>query len=420
MDDRGVVTARGVGVALIVATAVCCDRADTAYTRVYQEVDSVVIDEEKVSLSPGSSAQLKPRALDRGGSLVEDATFEFGSANESIVKVSGDGILTSQSSGTTTVTAASERHSDIVTVEVANSVAGPGSDRYPNEPAGFVPWFEHDWQTWPNNRAQRVLASGVGMIVASPHESDAAGAFLLVDDPTAPHGKGNSLRHRLRDGQPVGSTSGVFNLFSPKPGAGTSQSYRDQVKLRSVYRSHWVYFEPDPVTNDFMFGIQHMRTFWWNRFYGSARGGNVSLGTPDTFRSGVGPSRAGTWKGPGYWHYSDDGLKSFYGNMTLAVGVWYHVEYLWETEGNYNARTTDSSYSNEDGPEGLNDGRVRVWVDGTLVRDDRHTIHLRAPLVNDHFGMVFLSGSSAWPRIQDDFIRFGDIYVSGIVETWED
>jgi hypothetical protein len=412
-DNMGVITAKSVGMALIVATAACCDQADTAYTRVYQAVDSVAVEPESVSLPPESSVQLSAAALDRGGSLIEDATFEFRSANESVARVSEDGVVTTtESFGTTTITAASGGQSYDVTVSVRGE--------YPNEPAGFVPWFEHDWQTWPNGRAELMFASGVGMIKASDYTSDAAEAFLLVDDPTAPHGKGKSLRHKLRDGQPVGSTSGTFDLFSPKPGAGTSQSYRDQVKLRSVYRSHWVYFEPDPVTNDFMFGIQHMRTFWWNRSYGSARGGNVSLTCPNTFVSGVGPQRTDTWKGPGYWYYSDDGLKLAYNNMTLRVGVWYHVEYLWESEGNYNEGTTETSYSNEDGPEGLNNGRMRTWVDGVLVQD--HTIrqHVRAPLANDHFGMVFLSGSSAWPRIQDDFIRFGDIYVSGIVETWED
>jgi hypothetical protein len=303
----------------------------------------------------------------------------------------------------------------------ATGGAPPDADSYPNEPAGYVPWFEHDWQTWPNNKSQKMLASGAGMIKASDYASDAAEAFLLVDDPDAPHGKGKSLRHKLRDGQPVGSTSGTFNLHSPKPGTGTSHSYKDQVKLRNVYRSHWVYFEPDPVTNDFMFGIQHMRTFWWNRSYGSARGGNVSLTCPDTFVSGVGPSRTDTWKGPGYWYFKDYNVGSTtrHNNMTLAVGVWYHVEYLWESEGNYNAGTSETSYSNEDGPEGVNNGRMRTWVDGVLVRDDAIQQHVRAPLANDHFGMVFLSGSSSWPRIQDDFIRFGDIYVSGIVETWE-
>jgi hypothetical protein len=285
------------------------------------------------------------------------------------------------------------------------------STRYPNEPAGYVPWFEHDWQTWPNEPSQRVPASGVGLMVATSSASDAATAFVLVDDPTAPHGKGRSLRHRQREGQMVGNTSGTFNLFHPVSGyPGQTLEYSRQLKLRDVYRSHWVYFEPDPVTLDWQFGVTHMRTFWWNRHYGGARA-NVSIRSPSGSVVGGEWVRKSTFPGAAYWYYpysTADGATSkvYYAQpLTLAVGQWYHFEYLWETQG---------KFSLEDGTDGINDSRLRIWIDGHQVHDGIETHWIDRPFANEHFAMVLLTGVSGKQRVQDDFVRFGDIYVSGV------
>jgi hypothetical protein len=183
-NDMGVVTAKGVGMALIVATAACCDQADTAYVRVHQVVDEVVIEEEKVLLSPGASAHLTPLALDRGGSTVAGVSFDFNSADESVVQVSADGLVTSQSPGTTTVTAASDGHSDSVTVEVAGSETGGTSPGNRNEPAGFSKFAENNfhtkwgdggsgqigfWRRWSANTDIRLTAGSDGSApVAGP------------------------------------------------------------------------------------------------------------------------------------------------------------------------------------------------------------------------------------------------------------
>jgi uncharacterized protein YjdB len=393
VNDMGVVSGKGVGLALIVATATCCGGADTAYARVQQVVDAVEIEQQEVSLALGSSVQLNASVLDRGGTTM-DGTIHWTSANESVAQVSKDGIVTGRSAGTTLVTAASGDHSDHVSVSVTSAVASSGSNpRYPNEPAGFIPWFEHNWQSWPNNANQKLYASGSGMIMASHHESDASTAFTLVDDPTAPHGKGKSLRHRQRAGQNSGTTSGIFNLFNPMNG-GTSTSAADQVRLRAVYRSHWVYFEPDPKTGDWQFGNTHMRTFWGNRHYGVSNMA-VSLRSPETALDG----RSDTYGGSIMWHSSPT---TYYksSRLELPVGRWHHHEYLWEPVGQYGV--TDGMTS-----------RIRAWIDGVLVIDQVITHTIEAPFANEHFAMVWLGGSGG-TRAQDDFVRFGDVYISGI------
>ena len=270
-------------------------------------------------------------------------------------------------------------------------IVGLESGRYslrPNEPAGFATWFEHDWQTWPTEN-ERMFASGVGVVRVERGVDN----FELIDDPDAPHGKGKSLRHRQREGQRTGTTSGTFNLFNPIEGTHTRHS--NQVHLRSVYRSHWVYFEPDPQTGDWQFGDNHMRTFWANRHYGTSHA-NVSLRSPSDARP---PNRHSTWRGPRMWHSTPTQGYTGPSDLTLELGRWYHMEYLWEPEGEY----------------GVEDGmtsRIRAWIDGELVIDRTITHTITAPFANDHFAMVWLGGPGG-VREQDDFIRFGDIYISG-------
>ena len=290
-------------------------------------------------------------------------------------------------------------------------VAAKADDRaraaYPNEPEGYVPWFRHDWQSFPTGEGERLRASGAGLIRGGRAPEN----FELVDDPGAPHGKGMSLRHRQRRGQMSGNTSGTFELFHPKPAAGESLRQDDQVKLRSVYRSHWALFEPHPETGDWQFGSTHMRTFWWNRFYGLGWA-NVSLASPA--HPATLSHRHDHFRGASFWFYPSDPATGGTSSIRLAepdaryeLGVWYHLEYLWETQGNFG-----------DGDAGMNDSRIRIWIDGDLKSDQVVTHYIRAPFAMDHFAMVWLGGRTdgqLHPREQDEYLRFGDIYISGVV-----
>jgi hypothetical protein len=268
------------------------------------------------------------------------------------------------------------------------------SGRYPNEPAGFVPWFEHDWQTWPQTLRVFHPASGAGYIYSRSSN------FELINDPDAPHGRGMSLRHRQPKGQPSGSTGGVFDIYSIPNRAKNSA---DHVLLKSVYRSHWVMFEPDPRTGDWQYGDTHMRTFWWNRDWGDA-GFRISIRSPSTNAT----ARSATFRGLGGWFYPTSDTSPSTSKVwtdsehVYQVGRWYHFESLVETEGKFGS---DDS--------GINRTRIRMWVDGVLKLDETRDVHFSYPLGNEHFGMVWLGGSMT-ERLQDDFVRFGDIYISGV------
>lgn len=353
----------------------------------------------------GVTAQLKAEARDSAGTIVPDASFEWTSEDPGIATVSQEGLVTSNAIGTTVVMAALLCGSSACDAgsltDTSDINVGEQSARYPNEPTGYTPWFEHDWQSFPPGDASRVFASGVGLIRNSSDN------FELVADPEAPHGKGTSLRHEQGEGQNSGNSGGTFNLFNPKEGNDDSLTREDQVQLRDVYLSYWVYFEPDPSTGDWQFGNTHMRTFWWNRFYeGGAGTFNYSLKSPSSPLD----QREDHFRGPRSWFYpTDDGSPS-HSSLEVAVdeefsiGRWYHIEQLIETEGKFG-----------DGSAGVNNARVRFWVDGELKLDVVEQVFLRNPLANMHFAMVFLGNSTDLSeRVQSDFVRFGDIYISGV------
>lgn len=349
----------------------------------------------------GATTQLTAEARDSEGNIIPDATFEWTSEDSGIATVSQEGLVTSTAIGTTFITAALLCGSSACGGSLTDNseiTVGERSERYPNEPAGYTTWFEHDWQTFPPGDASRVPASGAGLIRSSSDN------FEIVDDPTAPHGRGKSLRHEQSAGQNSGNSGGTFNLFHPK--SDDSLTREDQVQLRHVYLSYWVYFEPDPTTGDWQFGNTHMRTFWWNRFYeGGAGTFNWSLKSPSSPLD----QREDHFRGPRTWFYpTDDGSPS-HSSLEIAVdeefpiGVWYHIEQLIETEGKFG-----------DGSAGVNDARVRFWVNGELKLDVIEQVFLRNPLANVHFAMVFLGNNEEHAeRSQSDFVRFGDIYISG-------
>jgi hypothetical protein len=413
-DDMGRITAKGVGTALIVASAACCSQEDTAYARIHQVVDSVVIEPETVSLAQGSSVQLKPTALDRGGSTIPDATFSFKSGNEAVARVSSDGMVTSQSSGTTTVTAASGDHSDDVTVTVtAAATAGPSAGR-PNEPAGFVPWFVHDWQSFPDGEECVVPASGLGYFIfcgVSAH----VGRATLIDDRDAPHGFGKSLRVHWPAGMGVGR--GVFNYaIRSTPHRTNPDVIETAVPLQKWYISTWVYLEPEADGNWEMH-FDQLRHFSMNRHV--TGGGGSQLATW-TFRgelpytgSSVDWDRGGrmsalrAYRLVGRHQYGASSSTIASVTPGLPLGRWVHMELLFD-------RTVKSSplFANAD-EDNVGPVAVKYWANGELLLDQViDDVNMSYPFMELFFNLNQSGGISP---STDKYIRLSGTYISGEV-----
>jgi uncharacterized protein YjdB len=174
VDDMGKVTAQAVGAALIVATAVCCDQADTAHAQVRQVVASVSMATQSVSLAVGETRQLSAQALDEGGSSVEDASFEWSSSNTSVATVSSGGLVTARGGGNATITAKSgdASGSTSVTVEDGNT-SGPPADGGIAELPRAVPDV-----SWPGY--DRVVDVAPGQSIQAALDNARPGDFIRL------------------------------------------------------------------------------------------------------------------------------------------------------------------------------------------------------------------------------------------------
>lgn len=161
VNSMGVVTAKGLGVAAIVAVAACCDQADTAYARVQQVVDSVSMDEDTVSLKKGATQEMTATAWDRGGTIIDDAKFTWTTGNQSVATVSSDGVVTAVASGSTTVRAASGSASATSVVTVDAVTAPPPPPPPPSGGLAELPraWVNTDWVE-PTGKVISVPAGG--------------------------------------------------------------------------------------------------------------------------------------------------------------------------------------------------------------------------------------------------------------------
>jgi uncharacterized protein YjdB len=369
-NDMGVVTAKGVGMALIVATAACCDQADTAYARVHQVVDEVVIEEENLSLSEGSSAQLRPIALDRGGSRVEGAKFQFKSADESIVRVSHDGQLTSQSAGTTTVTATSEGHSDQVSVTVSGTDTAVGGIDYPNQPDGFVKITEHRGSPWPSD-----------WWLHNPNNN-----ISVVQDDNAPVPTWATIRYRYPEGHPGGSGVGIMGHGSGNGGAAKNMKVGGQ-PVREIYLRYYA-----------------MHSVGWQNPEGTSKMGYTYQMEPD-----------GSSRNVLHFDVEGHGVKSSYNTKVTSEtrgsvqNLYYTDTDVWIKPGVWNLF---EMYSKAASAEGVQDGIVKWWVNGTLVINRSGIRRSWHPFTELHWAAVWGGGSSV-PVQQEQYIYYNGLYISG-------
>jgi hypothetical protein len=373
-DDMGVISAKGVGVALIVATAACCDQADTSYARVYQAVDSVAVEPESVSLPPESSMQLEAVAMDRGGSAVEDAKFEFRSANESVARVSQEGVLTTQSFGTTTVTAASEGRSD----DVAVSVRGA----QPNEPAGFSTFAENDFASkWGNGGAGEV---GYWIVRAGEDRITSASS------PAGPVAGPGVIRAKFPAGTRPGT--GPFTAIAWDGDGGLALGGRPQYER--VYRR--IVWQLEDFHRDGRWEGQGQTKILGFMGYGNTGGaGNEGFYLMDGGSSGnpvTTFSMRFVQQGESRGNYRVSG--------TFSVGVWYDWEEMF--------------VMNDIGKE---NGEYHLWVNGQK-RATYTDVEYRT--ANEPAGFFGWNNNPTWggtggdPKTRDDYILYDYLYLSGL------
>ena len=126
VDTMGRVTAHGIGSALIIASAVCCARADTTGVEVTQRVESIALSPDQLALEVGASATLSVTALDANQNPVASPAMSWSSSNTSIASVS-NGRVTGVATGSAFIRATSGNGRDSIQVTVANSAPPPAT-----------------------------------------------------------------------------------------------------------------------------------------------------------------------------------------------------------------------------------------------------------------------------------------------------
>lgn len=295
----------------------------------------------------------------------------------------------------------------------ARLVRPPSNIVHPNEPAGFVPWWVHDWQTFPNTtEVTAVPASDKGTIIlggvsASVHRG------TVIDDPTAPHGYGRSVRVIWPADFPVGN--GLWN-WAARSHTGDPSSYLQgwdwdlAIKLQKWYISIWILWEPMNEAGEWEMHFDKLRIGTCNRHI---TGGGTRMIMGWTTR-GLNSANWDLWGTEGRdsynWGYqtiSPGDTKSFhFAQPGPTVGVWTHHEMVCDR--------TIADPMFRDAPAGeevIGPTHVKRWQNGTLILDkqDYHTM-MRHPMAEF---FINLNQSSGVRSTQDKYLRYSGLYISG-------
>lgn len=124
VDNVGRLTAKGVGTALIIASALCCDKADTTAVTVSQQIASLAVSPKTASLTVGGSQQLAVSAVDANGNPISGAQVSWSSSNAAVATISS-GVVQAVSAGTAYIRAVSGAYKDSAAVTVTGSSPSP-------------------------------------------------------------------------------------------------------------------------------------------------------------------------------------------------------------------------------------------------------------------------------------------------------
>ena len=127
VDAAGLVTAKGQGVATIMATA--GSASGSAAVTVTQAVSSVVVGPPRATITAlGDTLRLEALAFDANGYSVASARFSWASSDAAIATVDTSGMVTAVAEGTATITASTGEVSGTAKITIME-ISGTGTDR---------------------------------------------------------------------------------------------------------------------------------------------------------------------------------------------------------------------------------------------------------------------------------------------------
>ena len=373
VNSSGTLLAKGIGTALVVASAACCEAAvaDSVTVQVDQKVAAVEVDPSSVTLEEGNTRQLSAVALDANGFLVADAGFSWSSSDTSVASVSSTGGLKAESQGSTNVTARVDGvdGASAVTVQQAGDGSSGGGE-YPNLPSGMTKIGSTDGSVLGGVAGTATAgqpAFGIEAFGDWWEFGSTAPDIGLVDDVSNPTGSGKAIRITIsHDGRGAIATSNDL-------GGGWKELY---IRAR-------VYLEDPNWDNGgsgnkwFYFGMEGTNT---TRHYTDRTSNNIpnSLRVVNQTTSTVAVRAGGVHQ----------------------TGEWMQWEYRIVAES----------------APGAGDGEVYLYVDGQLIDSEtgvQWTNEGESHLVNRMQWYGHFSPRGGGEREGPSSYRIGELYIAG-------
>jgi uncharacterized protein YjdB len=269
---------------------------------------------------------------------------------------------------------------------MSSATTAPLDPTYPNQPAGFTRWLEHDFNTLPSG-----ALSGAGFASVSYGDT-----YTTVNESSRPVGSGPVLRIRFPKGMSDGVSPGRFFGWDTNSSATSTA-------LKEWYVSLWIKLEGA----DWEWPPNEQK-LWYN---GVGQRGYANWGGPVSFKSlgtrtiGSGVRmRLSTTPCPGcvvdVWEQPESNA------VRVQNGQWVHLE----------------AYGKLSDPDKRN-GIRRIWVNGALVLStstvlDQSTTNgdWTTGFSEFHWAPVWggYCGEVRCPKTRDDYMRIAHLYISGI------
>jgi hypothetical protein len=285
-----------------------------------------------------------------------------------------------------------------------------------NEPVGFVPWFVHDWQSFPETHegVSVVPASDAGYFVLSGVSAHVTRGALVDDG--GPHGYGKAVRVRWPDGFPVGH--GMFNYsLRAVPITGGSAAFQDSPKFQKLYVSYWDLLEGmEDYPAKWEMHWDQFRRFTLNRHITGAmpREGSASRQLFTYTYRGQLPYEGSTLVWDAGWlqdetrhtrliaskDCNDTGFTWGTVSRSMEFDKWYRHEILFEWDKFGNTCATS-----------VNQLTVTVWMNGEMVHQTTAPANAYYPAAEVFFNFNQSGGVAS--TLGDKFIRHTGVYVSG-------
>ncbi|CAN5737820.1 hypothetical protein BH23GEM11_BH23GEM11_05260 [soil metagenome] len=334
VNSAGKIISKGIGTALIVVSATCCEGAstDTITVSVTQVAKEISIDPGALNLKVGTTQGVKATLKDANGyDLTTQGTTTWTSSNGAVMTVSSGGVVTALGAGSATLTASSASLTTTAAVAVT-------TDATPTAEGGVAPLHTENFAGF--GTVQDYLAS-------IPQRGWPRGeARMDFEDDSPPGVGGQAIRFTFRDATALGGSGRDGRCSGPSIGFDYDVRPLVSDKATEVWDEFWLRYSPNwttmpPAEWDCTGNPDHKLVFA-NVFGASSR---------FAILAGNGPAASWVMESPG-------GTDTWFVERAPGAGAHWNGEWF-----------RIRRHMRLSSAPGVADGVYRVWVNDELITD---------------------------------------------------